>query len=75
LDSYCGLPRCATRLIPFLKHFANNHAENVNGFWVFGCQDVPFRAGTLAENRIDCRIFFADNPQRKTESGIGGKNS
>jgi hypothetical protein len=29
----------------------------------------------LAENPIDYRIFFADNPQRKTESGIGGKNS
>jgi hypothetical protein len=28
----------------------------------------------LAENPIDCRIFFADNARRKTESGIGGKN-
>jgi hypothetical protein len=46
----------------------------MNGFWVFVCQAVPFRAVSLAENPIDCRIFFADNPQRKTESGIGGKN-
>jgi len=38
-------------------------------------QDVLFRAGTMAENPIDCRIFFADNTRRKTESGIGGKNS
>ncbi|HZD08981.1 MAG TPA: hypothetical protein VE176_12075, partial [Candidatus Limnocylindrales bacterium] len=51
-----------------------SHARNVNGFWVIVCQYVRFRDGSLAENPIDCRIFFADNPQRKTESGIGGKN-
>jgi hypothetical protein len=48
-------------------------ARKVNGFWVAVCQDGPFRSATLAENPIDCRIFFADNPERKTESGIGGK--
>jgi hypothetical protein len=48
--------------------------RNVNGFWVVVCQYVRFRAEASAENPIDCRIFFADNPQRKTESGIGGKN-
>jgi hypothetical protein len=48
-------------------------ARKVNGFWVGVCQDVPFRSASLAENPIDCRIFFADNPGRKTESGIGGK--
>jgi hypothetical protein len=37
-------------------------------------QDVLFRARSLTENPIDCRIFFADNTRRKTESGIGGKN-
>jgi hypothetical protein len=46
----------------------------VNGFWVALCQDVLFPSETLAENPIDYRIFFADNPGRKTESGIGGKN-
>jgi hypothetical protein len=56
-----------------LKHFAKNHARKVNGFWVVVCQYVPFRAEVSAENPIDCRIFFADNPQRKIESGIGGK--
>jgi hypothetical protein len=56
------------------KHFTKNRARNVNGFWAFVCQDVPFRAEASAENPIDCRIFFADNPRRKTESGIGGKN-
>jgi hypothetical protein len=49
-------------------------ARKVNGFWGGVCQDVPFRSATLAENPIDCRIFFADNARRKTESGIGGKN-
>jgi len=49
--------------------------RNVNGFWAFVCQDVLISEILLAENPIDCRIFFADNPQRKTESGIGGKNS
>jgi len=49
-------------------------AERVNGFWVAVCQDVPFSELGSAENPIDCRIYFADNPQRKTESGIGGKN-
>jgi hypothetical protein len=47
--------------------------EKVNGFWAAVCQYVPSRAKSLAENPIDCRIFFADNPERKTESGIGGK--
>jgi hypothetical protein len=51
-----------------------NILENVNGFWVAVCQDVLFSSETLAENPIDCRIFFADNARRKTESGIGGKN-
>ena len=37
-------------------------------------QDVLFRAEALAKNPIDCRIFFADNARRKTESGVGGKN-
>lgn len=45
----------------------------LSDFWVFVCQDVPFRAGSLAENPIDCRIFFADNPLWKTGSGAGGK--
>jgi hypothetical protein len=49
-------------------------ARNVNGFWVVVCQYVPFRAVTLAENPVDCRIFFADNARRKTESGVGGKS-
>jgi hypothetical protein len=38
-------------------------AQNVNGFWVAVCQYVPFRAEASAENPIDCRIFFADNPR------------
>jgi hypothetical protein len=46
----------------------------VNGFWVAVCQGVPISETVLAKNPIDCRIFFADNPERKTESGIGGKN-
>jgi hypothetical protein len=46
----------------------------VNGFWVGVCQVVLISEQELAENPIDCRIFFADNPGRKTESGIGGKN-
>jgi hypothetical protein len=48
--------------------------KNAHGFWAFVCQDVLISETLLAENPIDCRIFFADNPQRKTESGIGGKN-
>jgi len=48
--------------------------RKVNGFWVGVCQDGLFRSASLAENPIDCRIFFADNTRRKTESGIGGKN-
>jgi hypothetical protein len=49
--------------IPLQKHFAKNHARNVNGFWAVVCQYVPFRAESSAENPIDCRIFFADNPR------------
>jgi hypothetical protein len=52
----------------------NLAARKVNGFWVAACQDVLISEQTLAENPIDCRIFFADNARRKTESGIGGKN-
>jgi hypothetical protein len=48
--------------------------RKVNGFWVRVCQDVLISEPLVAENPIDCRIFFADNTQRKTESGIGGKN-
>jgi hypothetical protein len=48
--------------------------EKVNGFWVRICQAVPISETILVENPIDCRIFFADNAGRKTESGIGGKN-
>jgi hypothetical protein len=51
-----------------------NLAAKVNGFWVRVCQDVLISESLLAENPIDCRIFFADNTRRKTESGIGGKN-
>ena len=47
--------------------------KNAHGFWAFVCQDVLISETLLAENPIDCRIFFADNPGRKTESGIGGK--
>jgi hypothetical protein len=46
----------------------------MNGFWVGICQDVLISEWASAENSIDCRIFFADNPGRNTESGIGGKN-
>jgi len=49
-------------------------ARKVNGFWVGVCQVVLISEQELAENPIDCRIFFADNPGRKTESGVGGKN-
>jgi hypothetical protein len=49
-------------------------ARNVNGFWVRVCQVVAISEPVLTKNLIDCRIFFADNPGRKTESGIGGKN-
>jgi hypothetical protein len=48
--------------------------RKVNGFWVDVCQVVLISEPVLAENPIDCRIFFADNARRKTESGIGGKN-
>ena len=66
---------CATRFLPNHKsNLAEIGAEKVNGFWVFVCQDVLFSERASPENPIDCRIFFADNPQRKTESGIGGKN-
>jgi hypothetical protein len=49
-------------------------SRKVNGFWVEVCQVVLISESVLAENPIDCRIFFADNLERKTESGIGGKN-
>jgi hypothetical protein len=49
--------------------------EKVNGFWVGVCQDVPFRTQASAKNPIDCRIYFADNARRKTESGVGGRNT
>jgi len=57
-----------------LKHFAKNHARNADGFWVVVCQDVLISETLLAKNPIDCRIFFAYNPQSTTESGIGGKD-
>jgi hypothetical protein len=37
--------------------------EKVNGFWVRVCQVVLISEGVLAENPIDCRIYFADNPR------------
>jgi hypothetical protein len=49
-------------------------ARKANDFWVRICQDVLISEPVPAKNPIDCRIFFADNAGRKTESGIGGKN-
>jgi len=54
--------------------WSENLARKVNGFWVEVCQGVLISESVLVENPIDCRIFFADNTRRKTESGIGGKN-
>jgi hypothetical protein len=59
---------------PRLPRNGNGAARNVNGFWVMVCQDVLISEALLTKNPVDCRIFFADNPRRKTESGIGGKN-
>jgi len=66
---------CATRLRS--KHSRDGldlPTREVNGFWGGVCQDVLISEPVLAKNSIDCRIFFADNTRRKTESGIGGKN-
>jgi len=67
---------CATQAF-WSKHSRDGPdlaARKVNGFWVGVCQVVLISEPLLAENPIDCRIFFADNARRKTESGIGGKN-
>jgi hypothetical protein len=43
--------------------FCEKSCSKCEGFWVVVCQYVPFRAEDSAENPIDCRIFFADNPR------------
>jgi hypothetical protein len=66
--------RASNRLSKYILAALAQGGEKVNGFWVGVCQDVLISEPLLAENPIDCRIFFADNTRRKTESGVGGKN-